>query len=114
MAKKSGWPNTSRHERGYDAKWERTRVLVLKRDCGLCQRCLRANLVQAGNECHHVKPKAECKRLGWTQAQTDSTDNLETLCHACHEEADAEAQGKTLRPKVQIGLDGYPTAQRGS
>ena len=102
------WSKLSRQARGYDAQWERTRILVLRRDNGLCQRCLRANRVQAGNECHHRTAKAECKRLGWTQAQTDSMDNLETLCHDCHEEADAQAQGKTL--KTGFDVRGLPTS----
>ena len=102
------WHTTSRQSRGYGSEWDKTRLHVLKRDHGLCQRCLRANRVHAGNECHHIIPKAECKRRGWTQEQTDSMGNLETMCHDCHEAADAEAQGRTLKPKVAIGADGWP------
>lgn len=88
------WSKASRQSRGYGAQWERTRALVLRRDNGLCQRCLRANRVQAGNEVHHIKPKA--------QGGTDEDTNLETLCHDCHEEADAKAQGKTLKTGCDI------------
>ena len=76
------------------------RERVLRRDHGLCQRCLRANRVQAGNECHHIKPKA--------QGGTDDMENLETLCHDCHEAADAKAQGRTS--KTGFDVRGNPTS----
>lgn len=94
------WSTTSRQSRGYGAAWEKTRTRVLARDSYLCQRCLRANRVQAGNECHHIKPKA--------QGGNDDDTNLETLCHTCHEDADAEASGRTHREKIKFTADGWP------
>ena len=102
--KLSGWSKATRQERGYGRAWELARARVLRRDKGLCQRCLRANRVQVGNECHHIEPKA--------QGGTDDDTNLETLCHDCHQATDAEAQGKTPKPKQRIGLDGYPVVER--
>jgi hypothetical protein len=41
-----GWRSDAhrgnRHERGYGSEWTRLRIRILKRDCGLCQPCLRA------------------------------------------------------------------------
>lgn len=95
----SNWAGRgSRHERGYGRAWELLRAQVLKRDNYLCQACLRKNRVRAGNECHHLKPKAKSGEEVMT--------NLETLCSDCHLEADAKAQGRALRQR--IGADGWP------
>lgn len=59
-------------------------------------------------EVHHITSKAEAKRKGWTRAQMDDPSNLASMSHACHEREDAANQGRTLKPRVSIGLDGYP------
>lgn len=92
------WPSISRHARGYNSRWVALRLQALRRDAGLCQRCARANRVKAGNEVHHVKPKAD--------GGTDDMSNLETLCHACHEAAGAEANGRTVTKRYRVALDG--------
>lgn len=92
------WHRTSRHARGYGAAWEKTRKRVLERDLGLCQACMRKGQVRVGNECHHIRPKA--------QGGTDADENLETLCHDCHEEADAIAAGRTTKKRYRVALDG--------
>jgi 5-methylcytosine-specific restriction protein A len=72
----------SRHERGYGTKWEKIRKLILQRDCGLCQECLRNGRVHAVGDkpftafCDHIVPKAE--------GGTDDYENLQTLCRSCH------------------------------
>lgn len=72
----------SRHDRGYGSKWDRLRALVIKRDNGLCQECLRQGRVTAvGHKpftafCDHIIPKAE--------GGTDDESNLQTLCRQCH------------------------------
>jgi len=103
------WSKRSRQARGYDAKWERTRLLVLRRDNGLCQcdRCKGGELrLTPATEVHHVTSKARAKALGWTRAQTDDPSNLASMSHECHLLADAEAQGRTL--KQGCDLNGMP------
>ena len=61
-----------------DAK---TRKAVLTRDQHTCQKCGRRN----GLECHHLQPR---RRGG-----SNESDNLITLCTACHNEWDAAESG---------------------
>lgn len=46
--------------------------------------------------------------MGWTQSQMDADDNLQAINTECHKVKTAQEMGRTLRPKVTIGLDGYP------
>lgn len=62
----------NRHERGYDAAWEKTRALVLRRDRYLCQVCR----LRSADAVDHVKPKAK--------GGTDELDNLQAICRPCH------------------------------
>lgn len=96
------WSKQSRHERGYGARWVKTRVRILRRDMHLCQPCLANGRPTQATEVDHIKPKAK--------GGTDDDDNLQAVCHACHKaktEAEAaEAQGRRIKP--QIGEDGWP------
>jgi 5-methylcytosine-specific restriction protein A len=111
MAFKSNWPTTSRHERGYGSSWDKVRLFVLRRDNGLCQcdQCKGGKLrLTLATEVHHRVSKADAKRKGWTQAQMDHPSNLAAINSECHKRETLAEQGKTLRPKVTIGADGYP------
>lgn len=102
------WSNESRQSRGYGSLWDKIRKRVVERDQGMCQKCKRDGRVTAGKEVDHITPKAEAAKRGWTQAQTDAMANLELLCTPCHLEKSAKDKGRTYRPKVQIGEDGWP------
>jgi 5-methylcytosine-specific restriction protein A len=57
-------------------QWEKTRRIILARDCGKCLRCL-------GEACdvHHRKPKG----MGGASAETEfGLANLVSLCRDCH------------------------------
>jgi 5-methylcytosine-specific restriction protein A len=99
-----GWNHErSRHERGYGSSWDRLRIRILKRDCGLCQPCLQRSPEQVtlATEVHHKLAKAD--------GGTDDPDNLVSICHRCHYEASIIARGGTPKPpEVRVGLDGYP------
>lgn len=63
----------SRHERGYDWRWEKLRPVALARDLGLCCQCGRpAELVD-----HIVPIRDGGERL--------DLNNLQSLCRACHD-----------------------------
>lgn len=94
----TGWHKTSRHARGYGHQWTKTRAAILKRDQHLCQMCLSKGRITPATEVHHIKPRA--------QGGTDDHDNLTSACAPCHREADAKAQGRTVRSAT--GLDGWP------
>jgi 5-methylcytosine-specific restriction protein A len=94
----------SSHERGYGYKWQKLRKQAMERDAYLCQPCQRKGRVTPAKECDHITPKAK--------GGTDALCNLQAICIPCHkaktEQEAAEAQNRAHRPKVTIGLDGWP------
>lgn len=80
----------SRQDRGYGADWDKRRKRILERDGYLCQEHKRQGILKAVGDTpfsayvDHIKPKAECRALGWTQEQIDDDTNLQTLCRSCH------------------------------
>ena len=102
------WSTSSSTARGYGAAWRKVRQFVLERDCYLCQcpRCKASGRVTPASEVDHIVSKAEAKRKGWTQQQTDDPSNLRAIAHACHVRVTAEQQGH--KPKRRVGLDGFP------
>ncbi len=65
-------------ERGYDARWQKIRLMKLARD-PLCEQCLFMGRDEAAVMVHHRDRNPH--NNGW--------DNLESLCNPCH---DAEHQ----------------------
>lgn len=104
------WSKESRQSRGYGAEWDQIRARIVKRDKGLCQCCLKAGRVTIGREVDHKTPKAEARRLRWTQEQIDADGNLWLLCTPCHKAKTAADNGKVYVPKVEYGEDGWPKA----
>lgn len=105
------WSKESRHARGYGTRWDKLRLVILRRDNYLCQcpDCLGGEKqVTAASEVDHVVPKAEGKRLGWTEEQIDAESNLRAVNSDCHKRLTALQNGYTPRP--QIGTDGWPIA----
>ncbi|NBW21324.1 MAG: HNH endonuclease [Caulobacteraceae bacterium] len=100
------WGNTSRHQRGYGSRWEKTRSTVLTRDMGLCVPCGKAGMATVATEVDHIKSKA--------QGGGDELDNLQSICRACHAaktkaEADAARQARPgAKRRVTYGPDGWP------
>lgn len=72
----------SRHDRGYDAAWDKKRKRILSRDKGLCQVCLRAGKYRPARQVDHVVPKFE--------GGTDDDGNLQSICPDCHAEKTSE------------------------
>jgi len=102
------WSTESRQSRGYGAAWEKTRAQVIERDLGMCQVCKAEGIIKAGTEVDHIVSKAKAGQMGWREDQTEGLANLQTICHPHHLEKSARETGRTYRPKVQIGLDGWP------
>lgn len=78
----------SRHQRGYGAAWERERKVVLARDGGLCQPCLRRG---------HTTPNCSTVDHIVNRARGGSDDrlNLQTICGPCHNrKTQAESRGE--------------------
>lgn len=104
-AKKSGWSTVSRHKRGYGSNWDKLRLFVLRRDNGLCQcqTCKSNQRIKQATEVDHIIPKAG--------GGTDELSNLQAINKECHKIKTAREQGRSLNPKVIIGLDGFPTGR---
>lgn len=66
----------SRHVRGYGSAWEKLRIVILRRDGGLCQVCKAGDRLNPGEIVDHIKPK--------TEGGTDDPENLQTICKPCH------------------------------
>jgi 5-methylcytosine-specific restriction protein A len=103
------WSKESRHARGYGTRWDKLRLVILRRDKYLCQcpDCLGgAKRVRAASEVDHIVPKAEGKRLGWSEDQIDAETNLRAVNSDCHKRLTARQKG--YKPRPQIGADGWP------
>lgn len=107
MARKPWHHDTaSRHARGYGHKWEKTRLIIIARDMGLCQPCKRRDgRPTPFTAVDHIKPK--------TQGGTDDHDNLECICDDCHnaktaQEASQAQDALRKEGKRTIGADGWP------
>lgn len=105
------WSKESRQSRGYGTEWTQVREVVIKRDMGLCQPCKAEGRVTAFHAVDHIVSKAKAGQMGWTQKQIDDPLNLQCICGPCHDEKSARETGRTYRPKVQIGLDGWPVGE---
>ena len=100
MGGASNWSRVSRHERGYGTAWDKIRKHILYRDHGLCQPCLKQGKLTQATEVDHIVDKAS--------KGSDDADNLQSICEQCHKEKTAAAQGRTLKPKLTTGIDGWP------
>lgn len=62
-----------------NARWRNLRKQVIKRDHGMCQACLRKDLIRVGTDCDHIKPVSKGGDM-W------DINNIELLCRQCHQE----------------------------
>lgn len=92
------WSRVSRHQRGYDHRWDKLRKLILARDKYLCQACLAKGRVAQGNQVDHITPKAK--------GGTNDPSNLRVLCEPCHTAKTTQENGGKV--KQAIGVDGWP------
>ncbi len=112
---RSNWPAESRHKRGYGAEWDQVRKLVLERDEHLCQcrHCQAGGRTTIATEVDHIVSRANAQALGWSKARAEHPNNLQAINSDCHAIKTQEEQGKTVKPKRHIGLDGFPIADGG-
>lgn len=84
-------------ERFYKSKkWQKVRALVWARDKGLCQECLRNNIIKAGDTVHHII--AISPETITDESITLNMDNLETVCRDCH----AKVHGKYVQERYKV------------
>lgn len=96
------WRHTkeSRHARGYGSAWDKLRLRILARDCGLCQcrECKRLDRIRLATQVDHIVPKAK--------GGTDDESNLQAINAECHARKTLTDEGK--QPRTEIGRDGWP------
>lgn len=66
----------------------------------LCVVCLASGHVTMANELDHIVPLHK--------GGTDTPDNRQSLCFEHHLEKSKTERGQEYRPRVTIGVDGYP------
>ena len=76
----------TRHERGYGSAWDKIRKRILKRDGGLCQPCLKRDLITPATQVDHIINKAS--------GGTDDDANLQSICKPCHDAKTARERGR--------------------
>jgi 5-methylcytosine-specific restriction protein A len=75
------------------------RLRRLRRTSGLCQDCTTQGRVEVATVVDHIVPLAH--------GGSDRDENTRNLCKLHHAERTAEQFGH--KPKVSIGVDGWPT-----
>lgn len=78
-------------------KLQRIRAAVLQAN-PLCVMCEAQSIVALATEVDHI--------IALVNGGKDEPANLQGLCHECH--ADKTAADMGHRPKVTVGLDGWP------
>lgn len=68
--------------------WRRIRDAVMRRDQGLCQQCMRHDVVSPASEVDHIVPVSEGGK--------DVESNLEAICKSCHK---AKTQTESQRAR---------------
>ena len=81
MQGESGWSarerlHGNRHARGYGTAWDKLRKVIMQRDKGLCQPCLRCGRPEKAAQVDHIIPKAH--------GGSDDPSNCEAICVPCH------------------------------
>lgn len=84
----------SRQQRGYDATWNKLRLLVLAEE-PLCRHCRQHDMVTAAEEIDHIIPIRQRPDLRLDRL------NLQSLCKPCHSK---KTQRETGRPNVYSGM----------
>lgn len=84
-------------KRFYKSKaWLKCRAIVVIRDKYLCQKCLRQGRITKYDVVHHIKERKDYPELAL------DVDNLECLCHRCHNKYHSS---KVKKKKKQMPKD---------
>ncbi len=92
------WKHTaSRHDRGYGARWEKLRLVVLAGDGFMCRVCMARGRPTPATQVDHIVPKA--------RGGTDDPSNLQAICEDCHKAKTND--DRTGRKAPVYGADGW-------
>ena len=89
---------SSAHSRGYNSKWQRSRLIFLQQN-PLCKFCADHGQVVAATVVDHIVPHKGNAKLFWSRS------NWQSLCYNCHNSIKQRMEASGLK---RIGLDGWP------
>ncbi|MDT2660691.1 HNH endonuclease signature motif containing protein [Enterococcus hulanensis] len=69
---------------------------MISRDLGLCQECLRRDVIRKGSIVHHKVEARDDLSLFW------DVDNLELACVACHNKEHPERSGGEKKKRTRV------------
>jgi len=75
--------------------WKKKRIQILKRDGYMCQECKRYGRSVDATTVHHIKHVDEFPELAY------QSNNLVSLCSACHNKMHPEKFKKTNIPPIR-------------
>ena len=111
MAKTPTWRDTPYAKPFYKSRaWQSVRELVLSRSHGLCEECLKHDVVRPADVVHHVIPLSADNVDD--PSITLNPDKLVALCHDCHSEVHrllgvgAMNGEKEEKPRVRFDAEG--------
>lgn len=85
-------------------QWRETRRAYFESVHGLCERCMRAGVVKAGEIVHH-KVHLSPQNIG-DPSVTLAFPNLELLCRDCHAKEHPEIYGRVAEQRVAFDENG--------
>ena len=102
--KEPSWRHDKRKtsERGYGWAWQKARAAFLE-EHPLCEMCDKAGRVTAATVVDHKTPHRGDEAIFWDRS------NWQAICKP-HHDGDKQAEEKSGRAHLAIGIDGYPIA----
>jgi 5-methylcytosine-specific restriction enzyme A len=94
------WSKESSTARGYGFAWQKLRLVILERDCYLCQcaECAKRQVPLPANEVDHILPKA--------QGGTDDESNLRAVNTECHKRLTIAQKGHKPAESLKFSASG--------
>ncbi|MCH4175899.1 MAG: HNH endonuclease [Streptococcaceae bacterium] len=77
-------------------RWKKLRIVVIRRDFGLCQECKRRGIITKGRIIHHKIEARDDLSKFW------DIDNLEVICDSCHNKEHPERSGGVKKKKNKV------------
>lgn len=67
-----------------DKRWMEVKRIVWQRAKGLCEECMKHDIVRAGVDCHHIVPVETATTIQEMERLCYNPDNIRLLCIPCH------------------------------
>lgn len=67
-----------------DKRWMEVKRIVWQRAKGLCEECMKHDIVRTGVDCHHIVPVESATTIQEMERLCYNPDNIRLLCIPCH------------------------------